>query len=234
MIRDNNQMNILLITNRYPKNSDDPASPFVPDFVHALRGAGARVIVQTPLYGIMPAKGDPDVYRFRFGQDDSEEPIGSWNILKPRTWWSIFRFVESGENAVDELVQRYAIDHILALWALPSGWFAHYAARKWNIPYSVWCLGSDIHNWARRPLFGRLTREILTDARLIFADGFALAKSASRLSGRFCRYLPSCRRLGDLGPSAEAIKSGHPYFLYAGRIHRDKGIFDLLVAFYHA
>jgi len=227
-------MNILLITNRYPKSPDDPASPFVPDFVHALRSAGARVIVQTPLYGKSPVEDDPDVYRFRFGQKNSEEPIGSWNIFKPRNWWRMYRFVESGEKTIDELIQRHRIDHILALWALPSGWFAHYAARKWNVPYSVWSLGSDIHSWARRPLFGRLTKEILSDAKHIYADGFALAKAASRLSGKACRFLPSCRRLGDKVLSAKIKDLDHPYFLYTGRLHRDKGIFDLLVAFHRA
>jgi len=227
-------MNILLITNRYPKSPDDPAAPFVPDFVHALRSAGTRVIVQTPLYGRSPAEDGPDVYRFRFGQKNSEEPIGSWNIFQPRTWWRIYRFVESGEKTIDELMQRYPIDHVLALWALPSGWFAHYAAHKWGVPYSVWCLGSDIHSWARRPLFGRLTKEILSDAKHVYADGFALAKAASRLSGKPCGFLPSCRRLGDEVLSAGIDDLDRPYFLFTGRMHRDKGIFDLLVAFHRA
>ena len=43
-------MRLLLITNRYPVNADDPASPFVPHFVNALRGEGVYVDVLTPDY----------------------------------------------------------------------------------------------------------------------------------------------------------------------------------------
>ena len=129
-------MNLLLITNRYPKNADDPAAPFVPDFVNALEGQGTRVVVLTPLYGRGSNGEESEVYRFRFGQRDSDSPIGSWNVFSPRTWWRIHRFIQAGEKATDQLIERFSFDHILALWALPSGWFAHHAARKWKIPYS--------------------------------------------------------------------------------------------------
>lgn len=227
-------MNLLLITNRYPKNANDPASPFVPDFVASLERLGAKVVVLTPLYGRTPNTDEPKVYRFRFGQRDSEAPIGSWNIFSPYTWWRIHRFIHAGEEATDRLIERFAFDHVLALWALPSGWFAHHAAHKWKTPYSVWCLGSDINTWARRPFFRRLTKEILRDARHVFADGFALAKAATGLSGRPCRFLPSYRHLAESLPLATKRDSSRPYFLYSGRIHRSKGVFDLLVAFKQA
>lgn len=224
-------MNILLITNRYPKDASDPAAPFVPDFVRALEALGLCVIVSTPLYGPPPEEEECGVHRFRLGSTGGGTPIGSWNMLAPRTWWRIHRFVREGKKGVDDLMQRFAIDHILALWALPSGWFARCAARKWGVPYSVWCLGSDINNWARQPLFGWLTKEVLRDAEEVFADGFALAKAAGQLSGRRCRFLASFRRLVDDPRSCPENRGDRQYFLYAGRIHRDKGVFDLLAAF---
>jgi len=227
-------MNILLITNRHPKDRDDIAAPFVPDFVRALTALGMRVTISTPLYGRPPAIEEPGVCRFGFGPSSTDTPIGSWNMLAPRTWWRIHRFIHAGEKAVDEVMQRSEIDHILALWALPSGWFARYAARKWRVPYSIWCLGSDINDWARRPFVGILTRKILRNACLVFADGFALAKAATKLSGKHCCFLPSFRQLADTLPSDIRGKSNHQYFLYAGRIHRNKGVFDLLAAFNQA
>jgi glycosyltransferase involved in cell wall biosynthesis len=231
---DNEPMNILLITNRYPRDDNDPASPFVPDFVQALTALGARVIVSTPQYGDPPETENGDVYRFRFGPTTDETPIGSWNILLPKTWLKIHRFVAVGERAVDDLVTRFSIDHILALWALPSGWFARHVARKRDIPYSVWCLGSDINSWARRPIFGRITRHILSKADHVFADGFALAKAARKLAGRPCRFLPSFCFLPDDRPVTGERIAKRPFFLYAGRMHRDKGVYDLLAAYNQA
>ncbi len=226
-------MKILLVTNRYPRDPSDPAAPFVPDFVRAVRTSGAQVLVSTPLYGAPIGYADDDVYRFQFDNQIIEAPIGSWNIYHPGTWRRIHTFVHAGEIAVAELAERFQIDHILALWALPSGWFAQYAARRLDIPYSVWCLGSDINVWARRPFFRGITRKILRGAAAVFADGFALARDASRLTGAPCHFLPSCHLLVQ-PPEAKLIDTGlpkKPYFLYAGRMHRGKGIYDLLRAF---
>lgn len=227
-------MNILLITNRYPRDDNDPASPFVPDFVQALTTLGARVIVSTPQYGNPLETENGEVYRFRFGPTTDETPIGSWNIFSPKTWLRIHRFVSAGERAVEDLVEKFPVDHILALWALPSGWFACHAARKRDIPYSVWCLGSDINSWARRPLFGRITRRVLRKADHVFADGFALAKAARKLSGKPCRFLPSFHFLPDDRPATGERTIKRPFFLYAGRMHCDKGVYDLLDAFIRA
>ncbi len=227
-------MNILLVTNRYPRDSDDPAAPFVPDFAEALTALGVRVIISTPQYGT-PSGGEADhVHRFTFESTTDETPIGSWNLLAPRTWSRVHRFVSAGERAADDLVVRYSIDHILALWALPSGWFARCAARRHQVPYSVWCLGSDINCWARRPVFGQITRHILRKAEWVFADGFALARAARRLANRPCRFLPSCRRLSRSLTAEHGLNGDRPYFLYAGRLHRDKGIYDLVAAYRQA
>lgn len=223
-------MNIILITNRYPQGPDDPAAPFVPDFVRALRKQGARVLVVTPLYGKVAEHDDPDVFRFAFGQTDSDAPIGSWSVSNPSTWVRIRDFLIAGQMAVDQALSHRAVDHILALWALPSGWFARRAARKWGVPYSVWCLGSDINVWAHRPVFRGITRKILGDAQHVFADGFRLANAARRLCGKAVRFLPSFRLLNIDLPDGSADPA-HPCFLYAGRIHRQKGVFDLLEAF---
>ncbi len=226
-------MKILLVTNRYPRDISDPAAPFVPDFVQALRTPGIDVIVSTPLYGNPPELEDDNVHRFRYSEEVIEAPIGSWNIFHPGTWRRIHQFVHAGEKAVSALAEQYHVDHILALWALPSGWFAQHTARQLDIPFSVWCLGSDINVWARRPFFRGITRNILQNAVAVFADGFALARDVARLSGSSCRFLPSCHLLTqqlELG----AVDTGlpkKPYFLYAGRIHRSKGIYDLLRAF---
>ena len=43
-------MRLLLISNRYPTDADDAASPFVPHFVAALQKCGVVVDVLTPGY----------------------------------------------------------------------------------------------------------------------------------------------------------------------------------------
>ena len=118
-------------------------------------------------------------------------------------------------------------DHILALWALPSGWFAQQAYLKTGTPYSVWCLGSDINVWAQRPIAGRMVRDALADATALFADGDELAEKVQRISDRDCRFLPSLRQFNYRMLPIPREK----FFLCLGRIEKSKGVFDLLRAF---
>ncbi len=243
-------MRILLISNRYPADADDHASPFVPYFAEALAARGVNVDVLTPEYGraTVPTSDElravsgcesgvgsefpPSVSVLRF-PTGATEPVGSWNLLNPMSWVKLSRFLKAGRRAGEELCRTQRYDHILALWALPSGHFAHALSRKFGIPYSVWCLGSDIYTWARRRIIRDRIAHVLKCATAVFGDGEDLCERIRSWQGIHATFLPSFRPLEGLEDCEPPSPTEAPRYLYLGRLHGDKGIFELLTAFAH-
>jgi len=220
---------VLVITNRYPCDADDPASPFVPHFVGALVGCGVHVDVLTPRYTHRPRCVEPDfIHRFDTG---ASSPVGSWNLASPASWVRLRRFVTAGHELGRALCQTNRYDHILALWALPSGEFAYRLSREFDIPYSTWCLGSDIYSWARRPIIKGQIAKVLRASSHVFADGDDLAARVKNWLGIDCQFMASFRPLEGTMPVAAPSTSQAPRYLYLGRVHPAKGTTELLEAF---
>lgn len=221
-------MRVLLISNRYPTGADDDASPFVPHFVNALERRGVTVDVLTPRYGAV-VPGEPDnVHRFATG---SKTPVGSWRWANPISVLRLALFILRARASGSRLCRTHKYDHIFALWALPSGEFARGLSRKFDIAYSVWCLGSDINVWSRKRIVGRRIERILQGAACVFADGEELCERVVAQFAVPCTYLPSFRPLPPVPTNASLHVGDATQFLYLGRIHRDKGVFELLRAF---
>jgi glycosyltransferase involved in cell wall biosynthesis len=73
----------------------------------------------------------------------------------------------------------------------------------------------------------------LNGASNVFADGEDLCGRIQAWLGIDATFLPSFRPLSGLEGCAPPQPTDSPRFLYLGRLHRDKGIFDLLLAFAH-
>jgi glycosyltransferase involved in cell wall biosynthesis len=97
------------------------------------------------------------------------------------------------------------------------------------LPYAVWCLGSDIHTYARLPILRKIIRDVLVGSARVFCDGYGLGEQAQALAGCECHFLPSLRRVTRLSRS-EAVPREN-LFVCPGRVERSKGVFDLLEAF---
>lgn len=234
-------MRLLLITNRYPVNADDPASPFVPHFVNALRDEGAYVDVLTPDYApknglaspLSPEWGEDkgergSTYRYSSG---SNKPIGSWNLISPVSWTRMVKFLRHGRTLGETLCALNRYDHILALWALPSGHFARTLSEKFKIPYSVWCLGSDIYVWPKRPVIRGQIASVLKDAHAVYGDGYDLCERIDNWLGIEAQFMPSFRPLAGLNNGQPPEPTEAPCYLSLGRLHPSKGVFELLTAF---
>ncbi|MEW5874901.1 MAG: glycosyltransferase [Candidatus Zixiibacteriota bacterium] len=231
---------LLLITNRYPVDDDDPASPFVPHFARAVAGQGVVVDVLTPSYreasrgretSFDEQNSNVRIHRFVSG---TTVPIGSWNYLDPRSWLRLRQFLINEREAGEQLCRENKYDHILALWALPSGAQALALSRRFGIGYSVWCLGSDIYIWAKRPFFGRKIARILRGASHVFGDGEDICRRVHAWLGIKAAFLPSCRPMNWDDGGFERREIGpveNPRFLCLGRVHAAKGVMELLAAF---
>jgi len=220
---------ICLITNRYPTYPDDVASPFVRDFHLGLKEKGVEVSVFTPYYRSERVDWIKDVVRFHWL--GGKKVVGNLNLLNPLEMVQFFSFLRNGKRQLLEHLKSASPESCLALWALPSGWFALQAKRKLGIPYSVWCLGSDIYVWAKKPILRGLIQRVLQEADHLFADGFDLKEKVEKLSGKRCVFLPSLRRLPQAFEGEEQLDSYRFNFLYVGRWEKDKGLDDLIQAF---
>jgi glycosyltransferase involved in cell wall biosynthesis len=218
---------IALVTTSFPDEAFQPgqeaAGAFVADFASEL-ATQIRVTVVAP------------------GSRDGREQIGNLTIhsfavpslplsllkpTNPKHWLAIVKTLRAGQSALNTTVAESSIDHIFALWVLPSGYWARQTSKREGIPYSVWALGSDIWTLGKAPVFRNVLRTVLRDSSYRFADGYQLATDVDRIGGLGCAFLPSVRKLPTTPD--KTLASSPPYKLaFLGRWHPNKGI-DLLL-----
>jgi len=216
---------IVIISTSFPLDNSgaEAAGSFVADFVQEL-SKHVQVTVLAPGYENKLEKNNAyNIQRFAV-------PKLPLSLLSPANlidWISIFRTLRSGTNAITELHKSSPCDHIFALWALPSGYWANYAMKKFGVPYSTWALGSDIWSLAKVPLVKNILKKVLQDSLYCFADGYALKEDVEKISQRNCIFMASSRQIAASKDKKIAIEP--PYKLaFLGRWHVNKGI-DLLM-----
>ena len=219
---------LLLVTTSYPDLHEGQAAAgvFVQDFAKELARQGVAVEVVAPADTASYRMEDGVIVR-RFAVP--KQPLSLLNPRRPGDWTAIAKTLASGSRAVMQSCNAARPDHILALWALPSGHWARQAARRYGIPYSTWSLGSDIWSLAHVPLVRSYLRRVLREAQHRFADGYGLATDVEKIANLPCKFLPSSRTLPVRAP--RQWRTAGPYRLaYLGRWHPNKGVDILLDA----
>lgn len=214
---------ILLITTSFPQLQDgsEAAGAFVADFAATL-SERAKVTVLAPALKSSQKSISDNLYICYFKVPVL--PLSMLILRRPTHWLAIVRTLRSGTAAVLDIAAKQVIDHTLALWALPSGYWAQ---QMKGTPYSTWALGSDIWSLSKIPLVKQLLQSTLRKSHSNFADGYRLAEQVEALSSRHCRFLPSTRAI-KLSSSKE-LSTKPPYKLaFLGRWHPNKGI-DMLL-----
>ena len=215
-------MHLILVTTSFPLLNDgsEAAGTFVVDIANAL-SEEINVTVVAPGRSTAIEKAGDRLTIQRFYAP--KQPLSLLKPGNPFHWPIILKTLHSGMSALNHIVQNEQTDHILALWALPSG----YWAEKTGIPYSIWALGSDIWGLRRIPLVRSILKRTLKKATHCFADGYQLATDVTAISGRECHFLPSSRHLPV--SDKKRLSTGPPYKLaFLGRWHHNKGV-DLLI-----
>ena len=233
-------MNICIITSSFPCHPDDIVQvPFLFDFIKGLKKRGHQIFVFT-----QDRKGEKKDFLEGvkvnwFPWVESKRPLVQLNPFNPMDLFRIVNLFYHGKKALPPFVKENKIEACLALWVLPSGYFANRAFRQAEIPYSIWSLGSDIYRYGTNPFLYSLMRRIIHDARGVFADGFDLSKRIEERFGRKCFFLATTRSIPSPPPLLKSARletergqgglTGKPYhFLFVGRIEKVKGI-DLLL-----
>ena len=216
---------IVLVSTSYPDTEPgaDAAGSFVEDFAVELSRRVRVIVVAASRHDTVEDTGALSVRRFAVPR----LPLSLLKPANPLQWPAIMQTLRSGRSALDAVLEQETVDHVLALWVLPSGWWAATTATSRGIAFSTWALGSDIWSLSKLPLIRRKISAVLRNARCRFADGLELCAEVEALSGLSCTFLPSSRRL-ELGRQAP-VASQRPYKLaFLGRWHPNKGV-DLLM-----
>lgn len=219
-------MHITLVSTSYPVHHDgsEAAGSFVEDFSRALaRHVAVTVVAPAPKAGTILLDDILQVIYFKVAR----LPLSSLNPFNPFRWPSVVSTMQRGRRTVLEVVRSKKSDHIMALWALPSGYWAMKAGERTNTRFSTWALGSDIWSLGEIPVIRGQLAKVLRHAQLNFADGLKLSRQVKVISGSGCAFLPSSRDLGVTTPPQRG--PGPPWRVaFLGRWHANKGI-DLLL-----
>lgn len=220
------QAALVLVTTSFPINGDgsEAAGAFVSDLAEAVaRHAPVRIVAPGPIAEHTQWGSNASVFRYPV----PGRPLSTLKPWKPTHLPQIVRVLHEGAKATQRAVADGPTGHILALWTLPSGYWARTAARQAQINYSVWALGSDIWSLGRIPVIRTILRSVIQSAQHRYADGLKLAEDAARIGNLPFAFLPSTRRLHRQGK--RALASAPPYrYLFLGRWHPNKGV-DLLL-----
>ena len=215
-------MHVVLVTTSYPESSSgsEAAGGFVADFAHQLaEHAKVTVVAATAGPASVRTEGSLSVHRFSV----KRWPLSLLRPHHPADWPSILATLRDGMRTVADVASADRPDYILALWALPSGYWAKAMLKRFGVPYGVWALGSDIWSLGRIPVLRSYLRSVLKKADRCYADGLRLAEEVTKLSGRSCDFMPSARRLPR--DKTTGLASSAPYKLaFLGRWHRNKGV----------
>lgn len=228
-------MKVCILSSSYPQRVDDPvaaAGLFVQSFARAVAAEGCKVTVITQDRGTETDTDDtPGLQVVRYPWLGNNARASYLNPARPRDALRMWSLVSNGWKTLRSLHAEVQFDHVIAMWAAPAGYLARKLNRLDGTPYTVWCLGSDIWTYGRRPFFRGQIAKVVRDAAFAFADGLQLAADAQRLGGRDVRFLPSSRHL-DRSLSANAVLPGtRPQFVFVGRYAPAKGVDVLLEAF---
>jgi glycosyltransferase involved in cell wall biosynthesis len=225
-------LNICIITSSFPSHPDDIVqAPFIIEFIDGLRKKGHKVFVFTQDRIDTKKEFLEGVQVKWFPWMKSKKPLVQLNSVNPFDFLRILSLFYNGKKVLLPFLRENKVNVCLALWVLPSGYFANHAHRQAGVPYSVWALGSDIYQYGRNPLLYPVMKRIIRDAKGVFADGFDLSKRVEVRFERKCVFLATTRTLKR--PEADQFekieKPERPYrFLFVGRIEKVKGI-DLLL-----
>jgi len=214
-----------MITTSYPDEvpGTEAAGSFVEDFAIELSKSTAVTVLAASREASVSNGNNLTVRRFAVPR----LPLSLLKPYKPSDCPAVLATLRAGRKALRDLIDDERPDHVLALWTLPSGWWADVEARRRGVPFSTWALGSDIWSLGRIPLIRRKLAGVLRNARYRYADGLGLCADVERICGMPCTFLPSARRLE--ATRATSVGNQAPYKLaFLGRWHPNKGT-DLLM-----
>lgn len=225
-------MRLCIATSSYPSQTENSfAGVFARDFAKELVNQGNEVFIFTQETG-NPSLREKGIEVITFPWPGKAKPLSTLKPYHPLDVLKILLLLQRGKRQLVQHCLQKKVDLVLALWALPAGYWGLAVQRLTGIPLAIWSLGSDIWIYGRLPVFKLWVRKILNECTYCFADGFSLAKEVRTLSGRPCSFLPTTRVLPKKGLPTLPFDPHKIHYLFIGRYHKHKGP-DLLLEAIH-
>jgi glycosyltransferase involved in cell wall biosynthesis len=225
-------VNLLLLTSSFPLEPSDgyaAAGLFVADVARLLADGGHRVHVVTPdKQGVKGAWPGFEVHWLAW--PGGRKPLAQINLGDPREWPGLAALVWWAPRRIESICLSERIEGVIAMWAVPAGWWARRLKKRLGLRYVTWCLGSDIWTFGRTPGLRSVVRAALRASDAIYADGLELGRETEVLCGRPCAFLPSSRVLDRRLAAPIETNGRRPLFFFVGRYARVKGVDVLLDA----
>jgi glycosyltransferase involved in cell wall biosynthesis len=227
---------LCILTSSYPQAANDPAATaglFVKDFAEAVAAQGCDVTVLTQDRCLdEPAEESSNVRLVKYPWRGGNSRASYLRPYMPGDALKMVSLVRQGWLALERLHKEQRFDHVLAMWAAPAGYLARKLKQQCGVPYTAWCLGSDIWTYGRIPVFRSAIARVLQDADLLYADGEDLCRQAEKLGGKPCEFMPSSRRLDrSLAQPVPVIdREAGTRFFFVGRYAPVKGVDVLMEA----
>lgn len=217
---------IVIVSTSFPSsyNGSEAAGSFVADFSEEL-SKHVQVTVLAP-----SLESSKEIITSSLNIQRFQVPKLPLSLLKPYNplhWPAIIKTLKIGMESLEQLASNHKINYIFALWALPSGYWAQKVGESYNIPYSIWALGSDIWGLGKVPVISYILKNVLKNSHYNFADGYLLKEAVENITGEPAYFLPSTRALNIT--EQKELSENPPYKLaFLGRWHPNKGI-DILL-----
>ncbi len=219
-------MRIIVASSSFPTFPEEAvnAGVFVWAVTEALAAQGHSVWVLTPDKGEAVRGFSVPIETFRWAGD--EKVLTRLSPRRPPDLYRLGRLMLNGRWALAQIVRKVRAQAVLAMWAIPSGFWAAGS----GVPFAVWALGSDIWGMGRYPLGKQIVQRVLQSAGHVFADGHNLIHEISAMTGLQAEFLASARRLPVDSTPPASLGAGGPHYLFIGRWDRAKGPDVLLEA----
>jgi len=217
-----------ILTHNYPINSYErkDAGIFVFDFAQELSNL-VNVFVFCNGFGDKE-KNSSKVPVTWYKWSKSNQKFGNWSILSPLSVLKFVKLLFVGKKETLEFCKKNKIDFNLAVWALPSGLYTFYAKKMLNIPYAIWCLGSDVNKYLKIPVIKKIVKDALRNADIVFANSYDLVNKLEKILDKKVHLLPAVTETKIDRIELLKLDKNSFNFLYVGRLESVKGP-DILV-----
>ena len=145
------------------------------------------------------------------------------------------------KKIIKNLITNDTVLH--ANWIFPSGQLANIIAKKYNIPYTVSLLGSDVHNLKFGTYYWNYAKEVINNAKIICSVSHQLIekciKEKIKINLNKVQYIDNiydentfCIRDRNIIMEKISISKNNKIIFYAGGLDDIKNIDTLIKAFY--
>jgi glycosyltransferase involved in cell wall biosynthesis len=252
-------VNLLFLTQTYPRFEGDVAGPFIRDLARGLVRGGDRVTVATPHAPGLAAgwdDGGVEVVTFRYAPERWEvlgygRSLEADEAMKPGALAVTPLYLAAAARTLRRLLRRAArtrpYDLVHAHWVVPNGPPAAWATRPLvtrgsaaRVPLAVGLHGSDVF-LAERPGVRVLVRRVLGATHLLTGCSPELVRRVAALGmpEARCRVIPYGVDVAGFAPDPArrglwrgklGIPDGAPLVLGVGRMATKKGFHVLMQA----